>query len=140
MNEERPEAVGQLLGHLDGVTYIDSRNDGRYLLSNSKDQSIKLWDLRLFSPKEAEDRINSIMINRNWDYRWDKVPKKYYNPTKPLEGDTSIATYTGHRVQKSLIRAKFSPAATTGQRYIYTGCSTGRLISECDGVFVSFLV
>lgn len=39
-------------------------------------------------------------------------------------------TFKGHRIQKSLIRAKFSPVASTGQRYIYTGCSTGRLISE----------
>lgn len=52
-----------------------------------------------------------------------------YNVTKPLEGDTSIVTFKGHRIQKSLIRAKFSPAST-GQRYIYTGCSTGRLISK----------
>lgn len=50
--------------------------------------------------------------------------------TKPVDGDTSIVTFKGHRVQKSLIRAKFSPAGSTGQRYIYTGCSTGRLISE----------
>lgn len=38
-------------------------------------------------------------------------------------------TYRGHRVKKTLIRAKFSPQETTGQRYIYTGCGTGRLIS-----------
>ena len=36
----------------------------------------------------------------------------------------------GHRVQKSLIRSRFSPMETTGQRYIYTGCSTGRIISN----------
>jgi len=53
-----------------------------------------------------------------------------YNVTKPLDGDTSIVTFKGHRIQKSLIRAKFSPIASTGQRYIYTGCSTGRLISK----------
>lgn len=53
-----------------------------------------------------------------------------YNVTKPIEGDTSIVTFKGHRIQKSLIRAKFSPEATTGQRYIYSGCATGRLISE----------
>lgn len=39
-------------------------------------------------------------------------------------------TFKGHRVQKSLIRAKFSPAASTAQRYIATGCATGRLISK----------
>lgn len=47
-----------------------------------------------------------------------------------MKGDTSVMTYRGHRVKKSLIRAKFSPAETTGQRYIYTGCGTGRLISK----------
>ena len=76
LNEARPEPVGMLLGHLDGITYIDSRNDGRYLLSNSKDQSIKLWDMRKFSPKETEDKVNTILQSRNWDYRWDKVPRK----------------------------------------------------------------
>lgn len=151
LNENSPEASGMLLGHIDGITYIDSKNDGRYLISNSKDQSIKLWDMRKFSPKEAESNVRASLQSRTWDYRWDKVPKacKYYqrnifaffyllrylqildyNVTKPIDGDTSVVTFKGHRIQKSLIRAKFSPAATTGQRYIYTGCSTGRLISE----------
>lgn len=39
-------------------------------------------------------------------------------------------TYRGHRVNKTLLRAKFSPLQQTGQRYIYTGCSTGRIISK----------
>ena len=65
--------IGVLVGHLDGITHIDSKGflffffflilfcsiffclffkiiiilgDGRYLISNSKDQSIKLWDIR----------------------------------------------------------------------------------------------
>ncbi|XP_055644897.1 DDB1- and CUL4-associated factor 11 [Toxorhynchites rutilus septentrionalis] len=128
LNEVNPAPAGVLVGHYDGITYIDSRNDGRYIISNSKDQSIKLWDLRVFSPSNAEEKARLHLSHGNWDYRWDEVPKKFYNPTKSLEGDTSVMTYRGHRVQKSLIRAKFSPAATTGQRYIYTGCGTGRLI------------
>lgn len=64
-----------MLGHIDGITYIDSKNDGRYLLSNSKDQSIKLWDMRCFSPREAETNIRASLQTRHWDYRWDKVPK-----------------------------------------------------------------
>lgn len=44
-----------------------------------------------------------------------------------LPGDTSIMTYKGHRVLKSLLRAKFSPEST-GQRYIYTACGSGRVI------------
>lgn len=128
LNEANPESAGALIGHFDGITYIDSRNDGRYIISNSKDQSIKLWDLRVFSPADAESKIKNQVGFGHWDYRWDDVPRKFYNPVKPIDGDTSVMTYRGHRVQKSLIRAKFSPAATTGQRYIYTGCGTGRLI------------
>lgn len=37
------------MGHLEGITFIDSRGDGRYLISNGKDQSIKLWDVRKMS-------------------------------------------------------------------------------------------
>uniref|UniRef100_A0A182QGS1 Uncharacterized protein n=1 Tax=Anopheles farauti TaxID=69004 RepID=A0A182QGS1_9DIPT len=124
LNESNPEDVGRLTGHIDGITYIDSRNDGRYIISNSKDQSIKLWDLRKMSPSNAA----ADFVQIKWDYRWDEVPRRYFNPSKPLRGDTSIMTYRGHKVQKSLIHAKFSPASTTGQRFIYTGCGTGRLI------------
>lgn len=45
-----------------------------------------------------------------------------------MEDDVSIMTYRGHRVVQTLMRARFSPLETTGQRYIYTGCATGRLI------------
>lgn len=34
------------MGHLQGVTFIDSHGDGRYLISNGKDQTTKLWDIR----------------------------------------------------------------------------------------------
>lgn len=33
LNENNPEPSGILLGHIDGITYIDSKNDGRFLLS-----------------------------------------------------------------------------------------------------------
>lgn len=32
-----------------------------------------------------------------------------------LPGDTSVMTYTGHLVKNTLLRARFSPIATTGQ-------------------------
>ena len=41
--------AGVLMGHLEGITFIDSRGDGRYLISNGKDQAIKLWDIRKMS-------------------------------------------------------------------------------------------
>lgn len=128
LNEVQPEPVGKLIGHFDGITSINSRNDARYIISNSKDQSIKLWDLRKFAPKEYIGTRDGHL--KPWDYRWDSVPRIYYNPPKQYDEDTSVMTYRGHKVQKSLIRAKFSPVATTGQRYIYTGCGTGRVISK----------
>lgn len=45
----RKQAAGILIGHLEGITYIDTRGDGRYLISNGKDQAIKLWDIRKMS-------------------------------------------------------------------------------------------
>lgn len=50
------------------------------------------------------------------------------NPNKRLEGDTSIMTYRGHSVSQTLFRCHFSPAESTGQRYIYTGCATGQVV------------
>ena len=38
--------AGLLLGHTEGVTHLDARGDGRYLLSNAKDQTARLWDIR----------------------------------------------------------------------------------------------
>lgn len=43
------QAAGVLTGHLEGVTFIDSRGDGRYFISNGKDQTIKMWDIRKMS-------------------------------------------------------------------------------------------
>lgn len=65
--------------------------------------------------------------------------------------DGSVMTFRGHSVLSTLIRAYWSPAATTGQRYVYTGSADGgvwvygeppgqaRLVGEvgrCAGVLV----
>lgn len=49
----RGQAAGILIGHLEGITFIDSRGDGRYLISNGKDQTTKLWDIRKMSSNAA---------------------------------------------------------------------------------------
>ena len=49
-----------------------------------------------------------------------------------VDGDTSLMTYRGHSVLHTLIRCRFSPEFTTGQRYIYSGCATGAVVSKCD--------
>lgn len=66
--------VGVFKGHLDGITYIDPRNDGHYLLTNSKDQSIKIWDMRMTSPNNKLNKVILPLIP--WDYRWDTVPRE----------------------------------------------------------------
>lgn len=52
------------------------------------------------------------------------------NPKKRIAGDTSIMTYCGHSVLQTLCRCHFSPAHTTGQRYIYAGCAAGRVVCK----------
>lgn len=74
-NRPTHKPVGYLVGHMDGITYLDSKCDGRYILSNSKDQSIKIWDIRAPLPKEKED-LTRKRIHLKWDYRWDSVPNE----------------------------------------------------------------
>lgn len=128
LNESNPKPVGVLAGHMDGITFIDSRGDGRHLISNSKDQSIKLWDVRIFSAPSAAENTLRAVHDQTWDYRWQEVPRKLYSSKNKLDGDTSVMTYKGHVVIKTLVRCRFSPADTTGQRYIYTGCGVGRVV------------
>lgn len=66
---------------MDGITYIDPRGDGRYLVTNSKDQTIKLWDVRAFSDQNGEQNTRKAVANQNWDYRWQRVPRKCNNNT-----------------------------------------------------------
>uniref|UniRef100_A0A3Q4I4M2 Ddb1 and cul4 associated factor 11 n=1 Tax=Neolamprologus brichardi TaxID=32507 RepID=A0A3Q4I4M2_NEOBR len=101
--------------------------DARYLISNSKDQSIKLWDVRKFSPKEGLAASRLAVTQQNWDYRWQQVPQRALKRHK-LTGDTSVMTYRGHGVLHTLIRCRFSPEFSTGQRFIYSGCSTGKIV------------
>uniref|UniRef100_A0AAX7TDX9 DDB1- and CUL4-associated factor 11 n=1 Tax=Astatotilapia calliptera TaxID=8154 RepID=A0AAX7TDX9_ASTCA len=127
LREDRPQPVGQLAGHRDGITFIHSKGDARYLISNSKDQSIKLWDVRKFSPKEGLAASRLAVTQQNWDYRWQQVPQRALKRHK-LTGDTSVMTYRGHGVLHTLIRCRFSPEFSTGQRFIYSGCSTGKIV------------
>ncbi|XP_065270226.1 DDB1- and CUL4-associated factor 11 [Emys orbicularis] len=127
MREDDPKPVGVLAGHQDGITFIDSKGDARYLISNSKDQTIKLWDIRRLSGREGLEASRQAVTQQNWDYRWQQVPKKAWRKTK-LPGDSSLMTYRGHGVLHTLIRCRFSPPHSTGQQYIYSGCSTGKVV------------
>lgn len=152
LRESEPQPVGILAGHIDGITYIDPKGDGRYLLTNSKDQSIKLWDMRRFASEDAITSTKRVVAEQNWDYRWQRVPKRcklhFRNflgcpqslviniflfaivciNRKPTDGDVSVMTYRGHSVLNTLIRCHFSPSYSTGQQFIYTGCAAGRIV------------
>ncbi|XP_027363530.1 LEC14B homolog [Abrus precatorius] len=111
------QPAGILMGHLEGVTFIDSRGDGRYLISNGKDQTTKLWDIR----KMTSNAVNLGLGDDEWDYRWMDYPEYARNLKHPH--DQSLATYKGHSVLRTLVRCYFSPSYSTGQKYIYTGSS-----------------
>lgn len=140
LSENSPTPVGTMAGHIDGITFIDTKNDARYFVSNSKDQSIKLWDVRCFSTKEAVDSTKKVVSSQKWDYRWQQVPKRVTRK-KSVSGDSSVMTYRGHSVLHTLVRCRFSPKFTTGQRFIYSGCASGNVVvyDVLTGKVVKFL-
>jgi len=120
-------AAGAFIGHIEGLTYIDSKGDGRYILSNGKDQSMKLWDLRMVMPSGDFDRIQPtrrVAREERFDYRWGNYDQDdWYRD----EHDNSVVTFRGHKVLRTLIRCHFSPPASTNSRYVYTGSEDGKV-------------
>lgn len=97
-----------------------------YILSNGKDQSMKLWDLRMvMSPRDfgalAPTRRNT---EPRFDYRWGSYDEDdwYQDPN-----DNSLVTFRGHRVLRTLIRCHFSPPGSTNSRYVYSGSEDGKV-------------
>ena len=50
--------------------------------------------------------------------------------TVTIEDDPSLMTFRGHHVSQTLVRCRFSPAHSTGQKYIYSGCASGAVFSK----------
>jgi DDB1- and CUL4-associated factor 11 len=124
---DRP--VGVLVGHMGGLTHVASRGDGRHLATNSKDQSLKLWDVRAMQDADAD-----IYVPRSrFDYRYgaslsDPTQRMACSDRFRHRADTSLMTYRGHGVLNTLVRCYFSPAETTGNRYIVSGCHSGSAV------------
>lgn len=117
--------VGAFKGHTEGLTYVDSKGDGRYVLSNSKDQTMKLWDLRRMSSTGKTSKLNlKRYAIAGFDYRFMPYPHGDY---KSHPDDCSLVTYRGHRVLKTLIRCHFSPPGSTDSRYVYSGSEDGNV-------------
>ncbi|KAI0125294.1 WD40-repeat-containing domain protein, partial [Xylariales sp. AK1849] len=118
--------AGAFVGHIEGLTYIDSKGDGRYILSNGKDQSMKLWDLKMMHTTAKFRELNPRQHTRysDFDYRWEP-----YNDANwfPHPNDNSVVTFRGHKVLRTLIRCHFSPPGATDSRYVYTGSHDGKV-------------
>ncbi|KAK4194306.1 WD40-repeat-containing domain protein [Triangularia verruculosa] len=120
--------AGVFVGHTEGLTYIDSKHDGRYILSNGKDQSMKLWDLRKAMSTSAFMTTNPTAITQSpdyqFDYRWQEYDDSrwYQHPH-----DNSVVTFRGHKIQRTLIRCHFSPPNSTDSRYVYSGSADGHV-------------
>lgn len=50
---------GVLVGHTEGITFVASKGDGRYLVSNGKDQTCKLWDMRMMYAPQVGTAFDS---------------------------------------------------------------------------------
>ncbi|KAJ9155652.1 WD repeat domain-containing protein [Pleurostoma richardsiae] len=118
--------AGAFVGHMEGITYIDSKGDGRYVLSNGKDQTAKLWDLRMAMSTTRFNELNPRQYTRNsdYDYRWEDYDEDSW---RPHPNDNSLVTFRGHRVQRTLIRCHFSPPGSTNSRYVYSGSHDGKI-------------
>lgn len=114
--------AGVFLGHTEGLTYVDSKGDGRYVLSNGKDQTAKLWDLRKMISTDKVDRIDTNAYTTRFEYRSNAYDDNDY---RPHPHDCSLVTFRGHKVLKTLIRCHFSPPGSTDSRYVYSGSYDG---------------
>ncbi|GAA5910705.1 hypothetical protein JCM5296_006818 [Sporobolomyces johnsonii] len=135
---ERPS--GTLVGHTEGLTWVSPKGDGRYVLTNGKDQGMKLWDLRMMVSDADFERLRldrKYFGTEGFDYRTSYYPRPRF---LQHPHDVSVMTYRGHKVLRTLIRFHWSPVATTGQRYLYTGSSDGKIhIYSLDGRAIQVL-
>jgi WD repeat-containing protein 23 len=65
-----PKPSGVLVGHTEGITNVAAKGDGRYIISNGKDQALRLWDLReMHSSDDFEQFSNRFYGMNHYDYR-----------------------------------------------------------------------
>ncbi|KAG0147111.1 hypothetical protein CROQUDRAFT_656401 [Cronartium quercuum f. sp. fusiforme G11] len=130
--------AGVLIGHTEGLTYVSAKGDGRYIVSNGKDQGAKLWDLRRMVSDDTFGEIEPLDVSiPGWDYRHGVYEKPKY---KKHPQDCSVMTYRGHSVLQTLIRVHFSPPNITGHRYIASGSSDGNIhIWNLDGTIAQVI-
>ncbi|KAF4719419.1 hypothetical protein FOZ62_011323, partial [Perkinsus olseni] len=120
--------AGVLVGHTDGICSLHMTDASwHYLCSNAKDQKVKLWDLRT-APVNIVDyhaKHQTAPCTPAWDYRSHPYPGSPLLDCYSHPHDKSLYTFVGHKVHRTLIRARMSPMRTTGGRYILSGSANG---------------
>jgi len=103
------EAAGNFQGHICGIAHIESRGDNRYFLSNSKDQSIKVWDLRKSHPKPIKTKDYGFF---SFDYRNSYMKREIVDTIKSKQQkndkDNSVMTFWGHETYVKKFKSKWS--------------------------------
>ncbi|KAF5392627.1 hypothetical protein D9757_002331 [Collybiopsis confluens] len=80
-----PKPSGVLIGHTEGITYVSAKGDGRYIVSNGKDQAMRLWDLRKMRTNAEYERVSQYDYGvPNFDYRPPEV--NTYTPALLMGG------------------------------------------------------
>ncbi|TIB18886.1 hypothetical protein E3P92_00354 [Wallemia ichthyophaga] len=120
---------GVLVGHTEGITYVSPKGNERNVLTNGKDSSVRIWDLRRMVSSDDFDDSDKVAPPENfsipgYDYRSSFTPKPAYDAHPQ---DHSLVRLQGHTVARTLIRARFSPDDTTGGRYVYSGSADGNI-------------
>jgi WD repeat-containing protein 23 len=60
-----------LVGHTEGITNVAAKGDGRYIISNGKDQALRLWDLRKMHSSDKFDTFADKFYGMShYDYRY----------------------------------------------------------------------
>ena len=113
--------IGGWIAHTDGLTSVVSCCDGQYVLSNSKDQTMKLHDLRRMI--KCSELAHFTPTHQPLDYRYRR---HRHHIRSRLPTDHSLVTYSGHTVMQTLIRCGVSPS-TVGRQYVYSGSSDGHI-------------
>ena len=118
--------IGGWIAHTDGLTSVVSCCDGQYVLSNSKDQTMKLHDMRRMN--KCSELAHYTPTHQPLDYRYRR---RRHQTRSRMAGDQSLVTYSGHTVMQTLIRCGVSPS-TVNRRYAYTGSSDGDIyVFDC---------
>lgn len=112
MSSSRPMPVGCLVGHSQGITSLCSRGDGHHLLTNSKDQAAKLWDVRrMCQPKDANPREPSDA----WDYRWARFKPKETGRSGPEAVAARAALASGRATPAAAAAAEAEDSAAAAR-------------------------